>query len=216
MPQQAQHTRKGPQSHWKFPPQSTDFHKPPIKYFELKEYSDFCFELQNRGIYKKSNIVLDLDFEICYYIFMNAIITGEYYKTAYIIDLFMKKNSNKFLEVNNIVQDLKLAKSLYFENKYDESLEIVDRLLEKNKYNCSAYKIKLDILLKEYNEKFDYENELKVINEFYEYTNDIELKKYEGDIYLFLNNKDKAFECYKKLDGNRNGLLLLDIKKRTE
>ena len=186
------------------------------RYNEVKEYSDLYFNLQNRGIYKKSNILLDLDLETCYYIFMNAIITGEYYKTAYIIDLFMEKDNTMFLEINNIVQDLKKAKGLYFENKYEECLEIVDKLLENNKYNCSAYKIKLDIILKEYNEKLDYENELKLIDEFYKYTGDIELKKYEGDIYLFLDNKGKAFECYEKLDGSRNGLLLLDIKKKTE
>jgi len=187
------------------------------EYSELKKYSNLYFSLQNRGIYKKSNILLDLDMDVCYYLLMNAILTGEYYQTAYIIDLFVRKNREKFIDIYNIIQDLRKAKSLYFENKYEKSLQIVNELLEKNPYNCSAYKIKLDILLKEYKPNIDYDSELKMIKKIYRYTNDIELNKYEGDIYILLKEKKKAKECYDKLNDNcRNGLLLLDIAKKTE
>ena len=171
------------------------------------------FNAQDRGIYKRNNITLDIDLDICYYLFRSAINIGIYYNVSYIIDLFVKKDKNKFMDIYDEVYRLREAKELYFEKRYDEALEIVNELFESNKYNSSAYKIKLDIILN--NEDLDYEGLLDEIRELYKYTGDIELYKYEGDIYLALGNREKARACYDEVINNsRNGLLLLDISKK--
>ena len=60
-----------------------------------------------------------------------------------------------------------------------------------------------------------YNKFIKEIEKYYKVTNDVELLKYIGDIYLKLDDKKKAFEYYNKvIASSRNGLLLLDIKKK--
>ena len=183
------------------------------KFNELEADCDLFFNAQDRGIYKRNNITLDIDLDICYYLFRSAINIGTYYNVSYIIDLFVKKDKNKFMDIYDEVYRLREAKELYFEKRYDEALEIVNELFESNQYNSSAYKIKLDIILN--NEDLDYESLLDEIRELYKYTGDIELYKYEGDIYLALGNREKARACYDEVINNsRNGLLLLDISKK--
>lgn len=186
------------------------------KYSELRDYTAKFFKFQNRGIYKRNNILLDVDLDICYYAFLGAVLSGEFYNASYIINLF-KGKEKRFDELIILINELKNAKSFYYEEEFDKSLEIVNKLLVDNKDNTSAYKIKLDIVLKNKLSNDEYQELLDEINQYYKITKDLELYKYIGDIYYNLNQKDKAISYYNKVkDGSRNGLILLDIAKKIE
>ena len=77
----------------------------------------------------------------------------------------------------------------------------------------SAYKIKLDIILKNKLSKKDAESLIKDIENYKNITGDIELDKYWGDLLIMLEKVEEAKEKYNNFKNNsRNGLLLLDIK----
>lgn len=184
------------------------------KYADLRKYTSKFFKLQNRGVYKRNNILLDVDLDTCYYSFLGAIMSGEYYNVSYIIDLF-KNKGKRFEELISLIDKIKQAKSLYYTGQYNASLTIVNDLLQKNKDNTSAYKIKLDIILKSKMNETEYKTLLNEINNYYKLTEDIELYKYIGDVYYNMNQKEKANVYYEKVKENsRNGLILLDIANK--
>lgn len=183
------------------------------KYSELDKYTNIYFQYQDCSFYRNNNIFINLDLKTIYYILFNSILIGKFYNASSVLKMF--KDNDEFKMLCDLIEKIRHAKFLYYEKEYEKSLEIVNELLKENKNNNSAYKIKLDIMLENNFDNLKYNKFIKEIEKYYKVTNDVELLKYIGDIYLKLDDKKKAFEYYNKvIASSRNGLLLLDIKKK--
>lgn len=183
-------------------------------YKELEQYTKEFIDEQNRGIYRKFSIVLDVDKDIAFYSMMAQINVGKFYNVSPIINLY---TGEKFTAIKETIKKLQAAKKYYYEGLYKEALMLVEELLAESKDNLSAYKIKLDVLVQDKLDETVCRSLIEEIEEYYKQTDDIELKKYLGDIYLQIGEREKAFELYDMVKGNtRNGLILLDIEKKIQ
>lgn len=182
------------------------------KYGELEQYTAPFINEQGRGMYRKFGLKMDVDADIAWYAMMGQINVGKFYNVSSFIHLYQ---SEKFAGISDTIKKLQAAKKHYYEGSYDAAVTICDELLKESPDNLSAYKIKLDILVQSEIASEDRVSLMSEIEGYYDRTGDIELKKYLGDIYLQMGEKDKAFELYNMVKGNtRNGLILLDIEKK--
>jgi len=182
------------------------------KYKELYQKLEKYISLQIDGLYRKNNLMFDVSKNIVKISLITLINVGKYYDAFKLISLF--ENDKEFCEIKETLLKIREAKYCYFENNYDNALEIVGSLLKENEFNMSAYKIKLDIILKNKLSKKDAESFIKEIEKYKSVTNDIELDKYLGDLFIILGKTKEAQEKYEFIKKySRNGLLLLDIKE---
>ena len=183
------------------------------QYYDAYKYVEYYVNAQSRSDYRKFKLELDVNEELKYYTLMTLINSGLYYKASKMLKAF-KNKSDKILNIEKTLLLIKEARDLYFENEYDRSLILIDDLLKENKDNLSAYKIKMEIILKDKLSKEELENILEELMNYYENTNDVELNKYIGDVYKLLNKNKLSKEYYDKAKiNNRNGLMLLEINK---
>ena len=181
------------------------------KYQEVIDTLNDYIVKQTASFYKKYKYKFNIDEKIIDYCLKSIIYTGKYYNASSLLQIV---GDEKHEEVKNILDKIRLAKQYYYENNYIISLNIIDELLEENPENISAFKIKMDIVIKNKLSKEEclkYKIKLEEYNKKY---NDRDLLKYLADIYEKLGEHNKAIDLYKKaLIDNDNGLILLEINQ---